>query len=371
MVGFCAAGLAFGRVASVLQSIEALLARDGPATRRRSCAPSTRPRDSTRLEPLVHRWIRGRDLRGADADPAAHAAGARVDRGVLPRRRRSGRARRARRARVVLDARARDRPRAPPTAAPAGARRRRLLLSAAVRPAAPASGSTCFSAGWCGATPSTWASGRAPSPSRLVVPLDTHVIRLGRCLRLTRYVSPGWKMAAEITASLRAIDAADPVRYDFSLCHVGHDERVRLQPRRSATRSARFAACANRAFVNRGRLLDHPLDGEPRARPRQRRPRPCAAAAPASFSSSTMRSAIASGSRGGTRKPVSPSTTTSGMPPAVVATAGLRRRHRVHERRAQPLGHRAHREDVEALGQLERRCCGSRPGTRAARGACA
>jgi uncharacterized protein (TIGR02757 family) len=59
------------------------------------------------------------------------------------------------------------------------------------------------------------------SPARLIVPLDTHVIRLGRCLRLTRYVSPGWRMAAEITASLRAIHPEDPVRYDFSLCHVG------------------------------------------------------------------------------------------------------------------------------------------------------
>jgi hypothetical protein len=58
-------------------------------------------------------------------------------------------------------------------------------------------------------------------PSRLIVPLDTHVIRLGRCLRLTRYTSPGWKMAAEITASLRAINPHDPVRFDFSLCHVG------------------------------------------------------------------------------------------------------------------------------------------------------
>jgi hypothetical protein len=27
-------------------------------------------------------------------------------------------------------------------------------------------------------------------------------------------------MAADITASLRAIDPADPVRYDFSLCHL-------------------------------------------------------------------------------------------------------------------------------------------------------
>jgi hypothetical protein len=28
-------------------------------------------------------------------------------------------------------------------------------------------------------------------------------------------------MATDITASLRLIDADDPVRYDFSLCHVG------------------------------------------------------------------------------------------------------------------------------------------------------
>src|SRR6201988_3559659 len=32
------------------------------------------------------------------------------------------------------------------------------------------------------------------SPAKLVVPLDTHVIRVGRCLRLTRRVSPGWLM---------------------------------------------------------------------------------------------------------------------------------------------------------------------------------
>ena len=58
-------------------------------------------------------------------------------------------------------------------------------------------------------------------PSQLIIPLDTHVIRLGRCLRLTRYASPGWRMAADITAALRTIDPVDPVRYDFSLCHIG------------------------------------------------------------------------------------------------------------------------------------------------------
>jgi len=58
-------------------------------------------------------------------------------------------------------------------------------------------------------------------PARqLVVPLDTHTIRVGRCLRLTRRATPGWKMAAEITAALRHLDPADPVRYDFSLCHL-------------------------------------------------------------------------------------------------------------------------------------------------------
>jgi uncharacterized protein (TIGR02757 family) len=58
-------------------------------------------------------------------------------------------------------------------------------------------------------------------PSQLVVPLDTHVIRVGRCLRLTKYSSPGWRMAADITKSLRTLDVVDPVKYDFSLCHLG------------------------------------------------------------------------------------------------------------------------------------------------------
>ena len=97
--------------------------------------------------------------------------------------------------------------------------------------------------------------------SKLIVPLDTHVIRLGRCLGLTRYTSPGWKMAAEITSSLRVVDPVDPVRFDFSLCHVGMmnacgfgrrqgDAQCPLkgicQPRR-AGRGARTAARSSRS----------------------------------------------------------------------------------------------------------------------------
>src|SRR6187402_452913 len=61
VVGFCAAALAFGRVASVLQSIESLLAVMGPHPAQfvRSFDPA---RERSRLEPLVHRWISGRDL---------------------------------------------------------------------------------------------------------------------------------------------------------------------------------------------------------------------------------------------------------------------------------------------------------------------
>jgi uncharacterized protein (TIGR02757 family) len=58
-------------------------------------------------------------------------------------------------------------------------------------------------------------------PGQLIVPLDTHVIRVGQCLQLTKLKSPGWRMAADITAGLRAIDPVDPIRFDFSICHLG------------------------------------------------------------------------------------------------------------------------------------------------------
>ncbi|HEU4382758.1 MAG TPA: TIGR02757 family protein [Anaeromyxobacteraceae bacterium] len=55
----------------------------------------------------------------------------------------------------------------------------------------------------------------------LVVPLDTHVARIGRCLGLTRRRDLSWRTAEEITRSLRRLDPEDPVRYDFALCHLG------------------------------------------------------------------------------------------------------------------------------------------------------
>jgi len=58
-------------------------------------------------------------------------------------------------------------------------------------------------------------------PSRLVVPLDTHVARVGRELGFTRRASAGWKTALDITGALRSYDPEDPIRYDFSLFRYG------------------------------------------------------------------------------------------------------------------------------------------------------
>jgi uncharacterized protein (TIGR02757 family) len=60
----------------------------------------------------------------------------------------------------------------------------------------------------------------AVSPSRLLIPVDTHVENMSRAIGLTRRRSRNWKMAEEITARLALLDTADPVKYDFALCHT-------------------------------------------------------------------------------------------------------------------------------------------------------
>jgi len=59
------------------------------------------------------------------------------------------------------------------------------------------------------------------SPSRLIIPLDTHIAKISKCLNLTRRVTADWKMAKEVTESLKKLDPSDPLKYDFALCHHG------------------------------------------------------------------------------------------------------------------------------------------------------
>ncbi len=218
IVGFCAAALAFGRVASVLQSIERLLAimGDHPAQYVRAFEPA---RDRRAFDTLVHRWIRGVDLVAllwllrqmldvsgsvedffvVGYDPAIEDIGPALDDfsaraldfdletayGRVPRRPGVG---------YFF----------PRPSAGSACKRLNLFLRWMVRRDALDLG--------------VWSR---ISQAKLVVPLDTHVVRVGRCLGLTRYTSAGWAMARDITASLRALDPEDPVKYDFSLCHLG------------------------------------------------------------------------------------------------------------------------------------------------------
>ena len=218
VAAFCAAALAFGRVASVMPSLGTLFRLMGPhpAAYVRRFDPRAAHPD---LRGMVHRWTRGVDLAALlwilrqmletsgsiERFFAEGLADGDVDIGPALDRF-STRA-------LAIDVRpayGRVPPRPgvcyffPRPSAGSACKRLNLYLRWMVRHDEVDMG--------------VW---RTVTPARLIVPLDTHVIRLGRCLRLTRYVSPGWKMAAEITASLRRLDPADPVRFDFSLCHVG------------------------------------------------------------------------------------------------------------------------------------------------------
>jgi uncharacterized protein (TIGR02757 family) len=218
VVGFCAAALAFGRVASVLQSIERLVAIMGarPADYVRTFDPA---REAHAFKGFVHRWTRERDfvallwilrqmfersgsiegffLEGYDASAPdlasaldsfstrAMALDLRMAYGRVPKRPGVG---------YFF----------PRPSKGSACKRLNLFLRWMIRRDALDLG--------------VWT--RVPA-SKLIVPLDTHVIRVGRCLQLTTLQSPGWKMASDITASLARIDRDDPTRYDFSICHLG------------------------------------------------------------------------------------------------------------------------------------------------------
>lgn len=70
---------------------------------------------------------------------------------------------------------------------------------------------------------------KAIPPSKLIMPVDTHVARLARDLGLTERKQADWKMAIEITECFREFDSDDPLRYDFALCHWGMMEQKKRQ----------------------------------------------------------------------------------------------------------------------------------------------
>ena len=69
------------------------------------------------------------------------------------------------------------------------------------------------------------------SPSRLVIPLDTHIARIGLHLGWARRKTRDWKMALEITRWLARLDPEDPIKYDFVLSRMGILNRCPRHPR--------------------------------------------------------------------------------------------------------------------------------------------
>jgi uncharacterized protein (TIGR02757 family) len=62
---------------------------------------------------------------------------------------------------------------------------------------------------------------KSVAPRQLVIPLDTHIARISGYIGLTQMRTPNWRMAVDITESLRKLHCEDPLRYDFALCHLG------------------------------------------------------------------------------------------------------------------------------------------------------
>jgi len=58
-------------------------------------------------------------------------------------------------------------------------------------------------------------------PSELICPIDLHVERVARKLKLIRRKPVNWETAEELTATLRNFDPDDPVKYDFALFGMG------------------------------------------------------------------------------------------------------------------------------------------------------
>jgi uncharacterized protein (TIGR02757 family) len=59
------------------------------------------------------------------------------------------------------------------------------------------------------------------SPADLIVPLDTHMARMGKALGLTARRAADWTAAEEVTAAFRAVCPEDPVKFDFALTRLG------------------------------------------------------------------------------------------------------------------------------------------------------
>lgn len=222
LMGFLAAGLAFGNVTAIRKSLERLVPLLGPRPVRFAGRTSLRELRSL-LGGFRHRWIGGpdiacvlhwtRSMRETSGSIGGFFREGYVE-GDMAASLSSFRARA-----LELDhGGAYD-----SRELPAGARARYFFPS----PSTGACKRTNMYLRWMarpddGVDLGLWPFVRTRD---LVIPLDTHIYRIGTRLRWTRRRTPGWNAALDITRKLLAFDPEDPVKYDFALSRMGilHD----------------------------------------------------------------------------------------------------------------------------------------------------
>jgi uncharacterized protein (TIGR02757 family) len=222
-----AATLAFGRVASFLPVLEALMARADAQGGPGAWAQAMGPAEAAALAPRYYRWLKGEDFALLAATLGAAqlrfgSVGALFERAFSPAHPHIGPALDA----GINDLRAIAADLAPGLLGhPAGAPLPRGFRVMLTRPAdGSANKRWCMLMRWMCRAPSLPGAdlGRwAIPPSHLIMPLDTHVHALGRLLGLTDRADGSWKTAVALTAALRAFQPHDPLRYDFALAHLG------------------------------------------------------------------------------------------------------------------------------------------------------
>jgi uncharacterized protein (TIGR02757 family) len=79
--------------------------------------------------------------------------------------------------------------------------------------------------------------------SKLIVPVDVHMARLCRILKLHDHKTVSLKTAIKITESFAQIEPADPVKYDFALSRIGILENCTGRHRSSCRLCELFAFC--------------------------------------------------------------------------------------------------------------------------------
>lgn len=92
------------------------------------------------------------------------------------------------------------------------------------------------------------------SSALLLVPIDTHVMRLSRNLGFTSRQSASLAFSRDVTRRLRKVDRNDPVRFDFALCRLGI---LKACPTRSDIKACR--SCELHSVCHHRRIIEAAL----------------------------------------------------------------------------------------------------------------